>query len=354
MNYILLGISHKTAPLSVRERYAFSKKRVSEVLNKLSHNKMIGEAVILFTCNRTEVYATTNYSREAKEFLLNELRTTNYELRHFYFLQNNDVIKHLFRVSSGLDSQVIGETQILGQVKSAYFKAKELKTIKKCFNKLFQKAIEVGKIVRNNTKISEGNVSICSVALKLLENLCGTLKKKKILIIGTGKIGELITKYLIDKEISGTFVANRTYEKTIELAAKINGKAVRFDSLKDEIKNTDIIISATASPHLILKKEDIFEAINHKPLTMNNKLIIMDLALPRDVAPEIKNINNVILYNLDDLNLIIEENYEKRIQEAKKAEEIIEKEAEKFWQCLKHQSSIVNHQSLQLAPVQAP
>lgn len=347
-DYILLGISHKTAPVNVRERYSFSKRKAQEVLNKLSHNEMVGEAVILFTCNRTEVYATANYPEEARKFLYSELQIINCEYQYFYFLKGSDVVKHLFRVSSGLDSQVIGENQILGQVKNAYFKAKELKMTRKYFNKLFQKAIEVGKIVRDNTKISEGNVSICSVALKLLENLYGTLKNRKILIIGTGKIGELAAKYLKDKGISGTFVANRTYKKAIELAAKINGRAVGFNSLKDEIKNTDIIISATASPHLVLKKDDIFEALSHN---INHKLTIMDLALPRDVAPEIKNINNVILYNMDDINLIVEENHEKRIQEAKKAEKIIEKEAEKFWQCLSYQPSTINYRPSRLVRV---
>ncbi|MFH1957999.1 MAG: glutamyl-tRNA reductase [bacterium] len=354
MNFILLGISHKTAPVKVRERYSFSKKRLSETLIRLSRNKMIDEVVLLCTCNRTEIYANTlarrdlaggDFTDAAKKSLYSELRracrqagTTNYpttslragELQYFYFLQNKDVIKHLFRVGAGLDSQVIGESQILGQVKNAYFHAKELGTTGKYFYKLFQKAIEAGKIVHRTTKISEGNISIGTVALRMAENLLGTLNGKKILIIGTGKTGELAAKYLADRGISGSFVANRTHEKAIELAAKIGGRAVGFNNLKNEIKDTDIIISATASPHLILKKEMIREimSLRRKPLCL------MDLALPRDIDPEIKCINNVSLCNLDDFNLIIEENYRKRVQEAKKAEEIIKEEVKKFWKCL--------------------
>lgn len=356
MNVILLGTSHKTAPLKVREKYSFSKKRVCEAYRLLC-NEVIREAVILSTCNRTEIYATTparqdlaggDSPEKVREFLCNALRITNYELQYFYFLEDADVIRHLFQVSSGLDSQIVGESQILGQVRNAYFQAKESGMTGKYLNKLFQKAIEVGKIVREKTKISEGNISIGSVALKMIENLWGSLKGKKILIIGTGKIGELVTKYLADRGIAGTFVANRTYEKAKELAEKINGKAVRFNFLRDEIRATDVIISATASPHLILEKEIIQEIIEFR----KEPLYIMDLALPRDVDPEIKDINNVFLYNLDDLNLIIKENYKKRMKEAKKVEKIIEEEIGEFWRCLNKPLITEKEQRLKLAPAQ--
>ncbi len=347
MKVILLGINHKTAPLKVREKYSFSKKRVDDVY-RLLHNEVIKEAVILSTCNRTEIYATTDYPERAKKFLCDGLGIRNYEEQYFYFLENEDVIKHLFQVAGGLDSQVVGESQILGQVRNAYCQAKELGMTGKYLNKLFQKAIEVGKIVREKTKISEGNISIGSVALKMIENLCGNLKNKKILIIGTGKIGELVAKYLVDRGITGTFVANRTYKKAKELAEKINGKAVRFSSLRDEIRVTDVIISATASPHLILEKELVQEIMESR----EKPLCIMDLALPRDVDPEIKNINNVVLYNLDDLNLLIGENYKKRMKEAKKAEKIIEEEVKKIWRYLNKPLITEKERRLRLVPAQ--
>lgn len=343
MNVILLGLSYKTAPLKVRERYSFSKKQIPEIY-KLLCNELIRESVILSTCNRTEIYVTTYYPEEVREFICNRLQITNYELRYFYFLEEEEVIKHLFQVSSGLDSQVVGESQILGQVKNAYSQAKELGMTERYLNKLFQKAIEVGKIVHEKTKISEGNVSIGSVALKMIENLCGSLKGKKVLIIGTGKIGELVANYLMDRGITGTFVANRTYEKAKELAEKIDGKVVRFNLLRDEIRTVDIVISVTASPHLILKKETIQEIMKFR----KRPLYIMDLALPRDVDPEIKNINKIFLYNLDDLNLIIEGNYKKRVREAQKAEKIIEEEARKFWRYLNKPLIINKEQRLKL------
>ncbi|MCM8784940.1 MAG: glutamyl-tRNA reductase [Candidatus Omnitrophica bacterium] len=335
MNFGLVGISHKTAPLEIRERYSFTKKKVSDILSKYILNETIDEIVILSTCNRTEVYITTDMVNRALKSLCDELQIKKEDLHYFYFLQDKYVVKHLFSVASGLDSQIIGENQILGQVKNAYFIAKGIGTTKKHLNKLFHKAIEVGKIIRTKTKISEGNISIVSVALKLIERLCEDIERKKILIIGTGKISELMVEYLKKKGIYGVFVANRTYEKAVKLAEKINGKAVRFDNLINEIKDTDIIISATASPHLILKKDTIQDLIKYR----GKPLYIIDLALPRDVDPDIKNINNVILCNLDDINLVIMENYTKKLKEAEKAKKIIEEEVEKFWKCINYQPS---------------
>ncbi len=346
MELLLLGISHKTAPVEIREKYSFSKKQLVNTLNEFSMIDIIAEIVILSTCNRSEVYVVSEYVYETKNLLEYKLGILQDDLQYFYFLKNIDVVKHLFCVSSGIDSQVIGENQILCQLKDAYFKAKELNTTGKCLNILFNKAFRVGKLVRQKTEISKGNISVATVALKLLEKQYTSLKDKKILIIGTGKISQLVLNYMLDKKINGVFVANRTYQKAVELANMISGKAVMFDKLKDELKNTDIVISATSSPHLILKKDLITEVMD----TRDKPLCMVDLALPRDVDPEVKNIKNVILYNLDDLNLIIEENYKKRILEAQKAEEIVLKEAEKFWQQWIKTSTIAHkQQELELA-----
>ncbi|MFQ5866899.1 MAG: glutamyl-tRNA reductase [bacterium] len=331
MNLILIGISHKTAPLKIRERFAFSRKRLGEALSKLLEMESIDEAVILSTCNRVEIYTCINDMEmgqvELRNFLVNYHHLEeNRNSKYLYLLKDKEAIKHLFRVASGLDSQVIGENQILGQVKSAYLQAKEMGTTNGLFNRLFQKASAVGKLVRTKTRISQGNLSIGKVALKMLEEFWQRLTGKKILIIGTGKIGELVTKYLKDREVSGVFIANRTYENACLLASKVGGKAVRFDRLKEELKEADIVISATASPHLIIKREIISEIMELRRKT----LVIMDLALPRDVDPEVKNVSNVILYNLDDLNSIIESNHKQRKEEAKRAEKIVEEETEKF------------------------
>jgi len=331
MNPSLIGISHKTAPLQIREKFAFSRKQLGEALSKLLENESIDEAVILSTCNRTEIYACINDMElgavELKNFLINYHHLEeNRNSRYLYFLKDREAIKHLFRVASGLDSQVIGENQILGQVKAAYLQAKEMGTTNGLFNRLFQKASAVGKLVRTKTRISQGNLSIGRIALKMLEEFWQKLARKKILIIGTGKIGKLVAKYLKDKEVSGVFIANRTYENACLLASKVGGRAVKFDRLKDELTEADIVISATASPHLIIKKEIVSEIMALRKKT----LVIMDLALPRDVDPEVKNVSNVILYNLDDLNSIIESNHKQRKEEAKRSEKIVEEETEKF------------------------
>lgn len=348
MNYILLGTSYKTAPVEIREKYSFSKKQLVNTLSEFFMIDIIDEIVILSTCNRSEVYVVSEYVYEVKKLLEYKLRILNDDLKYFYFLKNIDVMKHLFCVSSGLDSQVIGENQILSQVKDAYFQARETKTISKYLNILFQQAFRVGKLVRQKTEISKGNISVATIALKLLEKQYSTLKNKKILIIGTGKISQLVLNYMLDKKINVVFVANRTYQKAVELANMISGKAVMFDKLKDELKNTDIVISATSSPHLILKKEIVKEVMKHR----SSPLCIVDLAIPRDVDPEIKNVKNVVLYNLDDLNIIIENNYKKRMIEAQKAQYIVETEVEKFLQWMKDLVVPVNEENLKLAAVQ--
>lgn len=331
MNLSLIGISHKTAPLKIREKFAFSRKQLREALSKLVEMESIDEAVIISTCNRTEIYACVKDvelgSLGLKNFILKYHHLEeNKNNRYLYFLKDREAIRHLFRVASGLDSQVIGENQILGQVKSAYLQAQEMGTTNGQFNRLFQKTIAVGKLVRTKTRISQGNLSIGKVALKMLEEFWQRLTGKKILIIGTGKIGGLVAKYLKDKRASGVFIANRTYENACLLASKVGGRAVKFDRLKDELTEADIVISATASPHLIIKKEMVREIMTLRKKT----LVIMDLALPRDVDPEVKNVSNVILYNLDDLNSTIESNHKQRKEEAKLAEKIVEEETEKF------------------------
>lgn len=365
MDLILLGINHRSADLKTRERFTLTKKRINELYLLLGihphiftlmerkyavapsplvgegrgegYNSAIQELLLLSTCNRTEIYAVTNSPEKIKELLSVKLNITIPEEKYFYFLRNKNTVKHLFRVSAGLDSQILGENEILGQIKKAYYLAMQSGATGRYFNKLFQRVIAVGKMVRGKTKISEGNITIGSLALRILENppfpplLKGGkrgLEDKKILIVGAGEVGELVAKYLQNKGESVTFVANKNYDQAVKLATKIGGKAVHFDRLKSEVASSDIVISATSSPHIILKKDDILEIMSKR---QNQTLIIMDLALPRDVDPEIKNIAGVILYNLDDLNFVIEKNYRNRIQEAEKAEKIVAEEAEKFW-----------------------
>lgn len=331
MGLITIGINHKTAPLKVREKFSFTKERLKEYLAELKKIEEVFSAVILSTCNRMEIYAhlADNNSdlQKIKRFLFDRYSIGEDDReRYFYILENTETIRHIFRVASGLDSQVLGETQILGQVKYAWTIARDIGAISGLLEELFGKAVDVGRVVRLETKISQGNISIASIAIKMCEDYFGDFQDKEILIIGAGKIGALISKYLQEKGIKGIFVSTRTYEKACELASNCGGKAITFSQLKEALKIIDIVISSTASPHLVLKREVLAEIMQARV----KPLLIMDLALPRDIDPEARNIPNISLYDLDDLKSVVEDNFARRRQEAKLAEMIIQRELNKF------------------------
>lgn len=332
MNLLLIGISHKTAPLKVRERISFTSDGLKEALIELSRIDSVAGAVILFTCNRTEIYSQFKDGGSAidkiKGFLFERFNVTENDIRHyFYILKNIDAIRHIFRVASGLDSQVLGENQILGQVRDSYRIAKDIKAINSFVDKLFKKAIAVGKTARLQTRISRGNISIGSVAIRMLEERFAELKNKSILIIGAGKFAALLARHLKKNEIKTIFVSNRNYRRAVKLATICEGEAVNFSRLNEKLKAVDIVISATASPHLILKKDHLTEIMQVR----KQPLLIIDLGVPRDVSPEVKNISGISLYDLDDLKSTVDENYVKRKQEAKLVEEIIQRELEYFY-----------------------
>lgn len=346
MGLVLVGVNHKTASVKTRESFSLTQKQLKEALNELKQINLLLGTTILSTCNRMEIYAhlADNNSdlQKIKRFLLNRYQVSQDDIRrYFYILEDIDAVRHIFRVASGLDSQVLGETQILGQVKSAWIIAKDIGVIGVLLGELFEKAVDVGRTVRLDTKISQGNISIGSVAIKMLEqkftlpptlsaaksqSWCGGLQNKLVLIIGAGKIGALISKYLQQKGIKGIFVSNRTYARAYALASNCGGEAINFSQLKERLKTVDIVISSTASPHLILRKETLAEVMQAR----EKPLLIMDLALPRDVDPEARNIPNIFLYDLDDLKSVIEENYNKRRKEANLAEKIIQRELKTF------------------------
>ncbi|MBI5143572.1 MAG: glutamyl-tRNA reductase, partial [Candidatus Omnitrophica bacterium] len=250
---------------------------------------------------------------------------------YLYRYVGEDALSHLFKVASGLDSQVLGETQVLGQVRQFYEEAKRYGYTDDLLDGAFNAAIEVGKLVRVKTKISEGRVSIGNVATALIKKEIKELRYKKVLIIGLGKISNLVIKYLAEEGLRAIIVSNRTYEKAVKMAESICGRAIRFNKLKKYLKDADIVISATSSPHVILKKEDILEALSFKPKALSQKLLIIDLALPRDIDPNVKNIEGVRLFNLDDLKSVVGKNIEKRNLEAVRAGIIIEQEVKRLW-----------------------
>ncbi|MBU2462011.1 glutamyl-tRNA reductase, partial [bacterium] len=325
MKIATLGINHKRASIEIREMVAISKNSLPSFLKKLKG--YFKEAVLLSTCNRTELYVV-GPKDGLKERLIDSLLESGAEdLKDlFYFYSDKDVAYHLFRVAAGLDSMVIGEHEILGQVKDAYLSAAEEKATGKRLNRLFHSSFRVARRIRRETLIGGGLSSVSSVACRLAEDVLGNLSTKKILIIGAGKIGKLTGNYLRKKGAENISLCNRTYQKAEELAQRLGGKPIDLANLWDEMKTTDLVISSTNAPHYVIKKGDMERVME----TRKRPILLIDIALPRDIEPEVSSIFNVHLYNLDDLQRVVDENISKRKGEIGKAEAIIKEEVEKL------------------------
>lgn len=323
MSIFLLGVNHKTAPLRVREKISFSQQKLSHVLISLNTYPFIEENLILSTCNRVEIYVSSSSSQcfqSITQFLSDFCKAKEDIIStYFYTYKDREAIKHLFRVASSLDSMVIGENQILAQVKNAYLEARTCETVGKTFSLIFEEAIRTGKKVRAQTDISRGAVSISTVAIELAKKVMKRLEKKKVLIIGAGKIGELTVKNLASRGVETICVANRTYRKALELAETFGGEAIRFSSLEWALKNVDIVISSTSAPHIILKRDTVDRVMQSR----KTPLFFIDLGVPRNIEESIGQINNVYLYNIDDLIEVKDKNLVKRLIEVKKAEKIV-------------------------------
>jgi len=326
MGITLVGINHKTAPIGIREKTGISKKMLSTVFDRFLNSMNIEGIVVLSTCNRTEFYVSSKDVGPEKllYFIIKYFNLDNADGKYFYTLCGIDVVKHLFYVTCGLDSQILGETEILGQVKDAYSFAHYEGRTDKLTNKLFLKSIEVGKKVRTQTKISQGNISYGSVIFNIIKNFFDTIESRNVIVIGTGQMASLVLKYLKNKKTNVTVVSNKHFNVAKNLAAELNGKAITIDKLKCSIESADIIISSTSAPHLILKKSDFKTRTSRKPL------LIFDLAVPRDVDPHTRDIKNVYLYDIDDLTFQIEKNIEMRKREVDTVIRIIEEEVLKF------------------------
>ena len=331
MNLIVVGTNHKYSPIRIREKISFSKKRLQDALNFLKETGVLKGGVILSTCNRVEIYASTDTPEIAVGGVLNFI-SRFYEIDekdlhpYLYIHRDRDVVRHLFRVASGLDSLILGELQILSQVRSALYESEKSGFLGFLLGRIFDSAISAARKIHIETKVSEGRVSVGSVAIDFIRERIGSLSGKKILIIGVGKVTELVLKYLDKENPDVIFISNRTFEKAQSLALEIGARAVRFDNLKQYLKKADIVITATKSPHFIIKKETLGE------LSTNRRLLIIDLALPRDVDPQIRDIEGIELFGLEDLDVVIKKNRDRREQEAEKAEEIIVLEAGRLWQ----------------------
>jgi len=337
MNLIIVGLSHKTAPIEIREKLSFSAQTIGEPLNRLCTAYEINEGVIISTCNRVEVFAVTRDIEkgllQVKKFL-SEYHNIPLEGldEHLYAYTSEDAVKHLFRVCSGLDSMVLGEPQILGQVKDGYGYALQHKTAGVIMNKLFHKAFSVAKRIRTETKIGSSAVSISYAAVELARKIFGTLEGKTAMLIGAGEMAELAAKHLLSNGVQEIIVANRTYESAVEMAKSFNGTPIMFREFGHYLKKVDIVIASTAAPKFIIHPEQIEEVIKERK---NRPMFFIDISVPRNIDPLINNIDNIYLYNVDDLQGVIEANLKERAKEAKEAEKIIDEEIEKFYRWVK-------------------
>jgi glutamyl-tRNA reductase len=330
MSLLVVGLNHKTAPVDLRERLAFSHKRLGELLPGLNNKLEASGLVLLSTCNRTELYLNADQPSAA------HTRTLDFIKAHaqsdtieplLYHQTEEGAIEHLFRVASGLDSMVVGEQEILGQVKQAYHAAHTAGVADKLINVLFQRSLYVGKRVRTETGLSLGSSSVASIAVSLAERIFGDLHNREIMILGAGKMAELTAKHLLSQKVKSILVSNRTFERACALAAQFNGSALHFEAALEQMDRPDIIICSTAAPHPVIKPEHVEKIMQRRK---GRPLFFIDIAMPRDVHPDVHKLDNVYVYNIDDLQTIIAENLSRKSGEIALAEAIIRDKSAEF------------------------
>lgn len=332
MSIVVVGLSHKTAPVEVREKLSFPEATVQDALKKLMTYEGIRESLILSTCNRVEIYTVTEDSSKGTESIkrfISEYHNLSREAleQSLYIYPEGQGVRHTFRVASSLDSLVVGEPQILGQLKDAFDFALKAKTTSTVMNKLLKKAIQVAKRVRTETRLAEGAVNISFAAVELARKIFGTLDEKTVMLLGAGEMAELAARHLLNNGVKTIMVANRTFERAVELANEFKGSAVRFEDFPAEMVVADILICSTGAPNYVVKPDMVHKVMKerrHKPIFM------IDISVPRNIDPATDREDNVYLYNVDDLQGVVETNVQGRQQEAEKAEEIVRQEVETY------------------------
>jgi glutamyl-tRNA reductase len=329
---LALGVSHKTAPLDLRERLSLTEGRAVSALAELTAAPEIHEAAAISTCNRTELYLIVSDPVEAESAALGvltrqaEIRPTEL-LSHLYSLRATDAARHLLQVTAGLDSMILGEAEIQGQVKRAYELAMVEGATGPILNRLFRGALSAGGRAREETGISEKGVSIPSVAVELARRTLGDLSDRRVLVVGAGETAELVAKALVARGVATVFVANRHYDRAIGLAQRFDGTAVRFEELPEQLTSADIVVSATNSPHHIVERDGLEQVMAARP---ERPLLAIDLAVPRDIEPACREIAGVTVHDIDDVQQIVERNTSGREAEARRAELILEAELDRF------------------------
>ena len=336
MNQIVsIGTSHHIAPIEFREKLAFSEDQLIESLQSLRESYQVQEAVILSTCNRVELYAVLNSRRTAEipgktlmEFLSHYHRVSVDTLKKWSYLHHDlDTIRHLFRVAASLDSMVVGESQIVGQVKEAYDISRSAGGVGTILNRLFTKAFSVGKRIRSETTIAIGAVSISYAAVELAKKIFNTLENKTVAIIGAGEMSELTAKHLVANGVSKVIVANRTYERAVKIAEKFNGTPFAYEDDLGFLIDADIVISSTNASNYLIKRKPLTDIMRKRK---HRYMFLIDIAVPRDIEPDVSKIDHAFLYNIDDLEVVAASNLKERKQEAVRAEQIVTEEARRF------------------------
>jgi len=329
---LALGVSHKTAPLDLRERLSLTEGRAVGALRELTEAGGIHEAAAISTCNRTELYLVVSDPVEAESTALGvltrqaEIRPTEL-LGHLYSLRSGEAVRHLFRVTAGLDSMILGEAEIQGQVKRAYELALVEGGTGPILNRLFRGALTAGGRARDETGVSEKNVSIPSVAVELARRALGDLGKRRVLVVGAGETAELVARALVSRGVSTVLVANRHYDRAIGLAERFRGSAVRFEELPEQLERADMVVTATNSPHHIVERDELKQVMAARG---GRPLLAVDIAVPRDIEPACREIAGVSLHDIDDVQQIVERNASGREAEARRAERILDAEQDRF------------------------
>lgn len=333
MNSLLnLRVTHKRAPVPILEALNF--KDAKESSREIRDLPGVKECVLIQTCNRVEIHLSLSDEQPATlEWLIEYWRwKTGFKKdeihRYVEVARSLDVVKHMLKLTSGLESMVVGEDQILAQVQDAYIQAREFGAVGPVLRKVFEKSVKVGKMVRVKTNVNKGAVSIGSISVNLLEELAGDLAGKRVLIVGAGNIGEIAGKALAARNLTLIFVANRTYEKAVSLSKMLNAEAVKFDRLGDLLATVDIAVVATSAPHCIITRSKVEEALSSRE--KGRRLLIIDLSQPRNVEKEVADLPDVEVHNIDNLRSIAEKNLKMRLQEAEKAELLIQSEIDRI------------------------
>ena len=332
MNLIAISINHRTAPVELRESLFLSEEEVRSLIDK-AKTGLLKEGLILSTCNRTEIYGIpadlTLNTPHLQNFIIENKNTVKTTSENFQSFISRDSLEHLFRVTTGIDSLLIGDNQIYKQVKDAFRISEEMRFAGFLMKRVFDSALKAGKRAITETVISEGAVTVAYAAVQLIEKIFSSLNKKSALVIGTGETGEIAAKHLIDRGIEKLTLTNRTLDKAEKLALKLNASVIPFVQFKNSLHYFDIIISATSSENILLSKEDVKAAMKKRDFA---SMVLMDIAVPRDIDPESKQIDYVFYHDIDSLNIIVEQNLSKRKAEIPKVQKIIDEELDSFFE----------------------